>query len=274
MNGWQSIYSWFNPVALDLGLLKIHWYGLMYVLALLSVYLFARWLATKDKYPFSTQLIDSYFFWAEIGVILGGRLGFVLFYDSHTSWYLSHPWQIFNPFMDGTFVGIRGFSYHGGLAGFVLVSAIFAYMEKLKFWLLMDLVAVSTGLGYTFGRIGNFLNQELVGRATDVPWGIFVEGAIRHPSTLYEAFFEGIAVFALLYAIRHKKSFDGQLAMIYGMLYGLARFGCEFFRQPDFQLGFLYGEWLTMGMVLSLATFALATGGYMALKRSGSAKQI
>jgi phosphatidylglycerol:prolipoprotein diacylglycerol transferase len=130
----------------------------------------------------------------------------------------------------------------------------------------MDLTAVSAGVGYTFGRIGNFLNQELVGRPTDSPLGIWVGATLRHPSQLYEAFFEGVVIFAILYSIRLKKTFDGQLAMIYGILYGLLRAFCEFFREPDPQIGYLLGSWLTMGMLLSFMTAVVSAVGYVYIR--------
>jgi phosphatidylglycerol:prolipoprotein diacylglycerol transferase len=258
MEFWNHIYEHFNPIAFNVLGIGVHWYGMCYAFALISVYFVMRYLAKKDKLPFTKQQIDNYFFWAEIGVILGGRLGFVLFYDTHTIWYLSHPWQIFSPFMDGQFVGIRGFSYHGGLVGFVVASLMFCKKEKLNFLALMDLSAVGVGFGYFFGRIGNFLNQELVGRMTDSAFGIYVEGVLRHPSQIYEAFLEGALIFVILYTLRLRKTFDGQLAMGYVVLYGLTRSFCEFFREPDIQLGFIYGGWLTMGMLLS---FFIALGG-------------
>jgi phosphatidylglycerol---prolipoprotein diacylglyceryl transferase len=259
---WQEIYSHFDPVAFRLFDMPIHWYGICYAFALISVYFVMRWLAEKDKLPFTKEQIDNYFFWAEIGVILGGRLGFVLFYDTHTIWYLTHPWQIFNPFMDGQFIGIRGFSYHGGLAGFLAASYLFCKREKVSFWILMDLAAVSVGFGYFFGRIGNFLNKELVGRVTDSPFGIVVDGILRHPSQLYEAVLEGALIFGLMLFIRSKKRFDGELAMIYGVLYGLFRTFCEFFREPDIQLGYILSDWLTIGMILSLIIVLFSVAGY------------
>lgn len=268
MEFWNHIYEHFDPVAFSLFGLPVHWYGMCYAFALISVYFVIKYIAKKDNLPFSEQQIGDYFFWVEIGVILGGRLGFVLFYDTHTAWYLTHPWQIFNPFMDGQFVGIRGFSYHGGLIGFVVASTIYCKKERLDFWKLMDLAAVGVGFGYFFGRIGNFLNQELVGRTTDSIFGIYVDGLLRHPSQIYEAFMEGALVFLILYLLRLKKTFDGQLAMGYIMLYGLTRTFCEFFREPDVQLGFLYGGWLTMGMVLSIIITLSGLVGYLVLTKS------
>lgn len=253
MNFWNNIYSNFDPVAFHLGSIAVHWYGLMYVLALLTALGAAKYFAKKDKMGISDAVLDNYFIWVEIGVILGARLGYILFYDPNTYEYLTNPWQIFNPFAaDGSFVGIRGMSYHGALIGFVLATIGFKYRhKKTNIWLLLDLVALSVPIGYIFGRIGNFLNQELVGRVTDVSWGIYVDGILRHPSQLYEAFLEGLVVFVILYMYKRYKRFDGELIALYGLLYSLARFIAEFWRQPDFQLGFIYSNWLSMGQLLS-----------------------
>ena len=117
----------------------------------------------KDNLPFSNQLLESYFIWIEVGIILGARIGYVAFYDSHLDYYLANPWQMFNPFLDGTFVGIRGMSYHGAIVGFLLATWLFSLKYRMRIWGLLDLVALSVPVGYIFGRIGNFLNQELIG---------------------------------------------------------------------------------------------------------------
>ncbi|BCD67515.1 prolipoprotein diacylglyceryl transferase [Nitratiruptor sp. YY09-18] len=259
MEYWQHIYEHFNPVAFNLFGIPVHWYGIMYLLALITALLFAEWLVRHDKLPFTKKELDTYFIYAEIGVILGARLGYILFYDPHTSYYITHPWQIFNPFLNGHFVGIRGFSYHGAVIGFLLATYLYAKRYHKNFWLLLDIVAVSVPLGYIFGRIGNFLNQELVGRATDVPWGIYVGGVLRHPSQLYEAFLEGLVIFAILFWYRKRKRFDGELIILYGFLYGLFRFLAEFFRAPDIQLGFICCGWMTMGQLLSLVMMGAST---------------
>ncbi len=253
MNNWQHIYSSFDPVAFHLGSIAVHWYGIMYALALLSAILVAHWIVKKDKLNISSDFLDSYIWWVEIGVILGARLGYILFYDTHTAWYLTHPWHIFNPFaLDGTFIGISGMSYHGALAGFIIASILWCKKYKKSFWFMADIAALAVPLGYIFGRIGNFVNQELVGRVTDVSWGIYVNGILRHPSALYEAFLEGLVVFIILFIIRKKKQFDGQLALLYVILYSIMRIVAEMFRQPDIQLGFLMGtSWLTMGILIS-----------------------
>lgn len=258
MEFWQNIYSNFDPVAANLGSIAVHWYGIMYAFALLSAIFVAKWLIKIDKIDISQDKFDSYIWWAEIGVILGARLGYILFYDTSTMYYLTHPWQIFNPFVNGEYTGISGMSYHGAFIGFVIATLLFCKKNKVSFWFLADISVIGVSFGYIFGRIGNFLNQELIGRATDVPWGIYVGETLRHPSQLYEAFLEGVLIFAILFFIRNKTTFTGQIAILYGMLYSIARIIAELFRQPDVQLGFLYGtNWLTMGILISgLFTFA------------------
>ncbi|EGH4467924.1 prolipoprotein diacylglyceryl transferase [Campylobacter lari] len=256
MEFWQNIYANFDVVAFEIFGLKVHWYGIMYVLALLVALMVAKYYAIKDNMGISKAMLDSYFIWVEIGVILGARLGYILIYDAHTLWYLTHPWQIFNPFYNGEFVGIRGMSYHGAVVGFLIATYAFCKKNKQNLWKYLDLVAISVPCGYIFGRIGNFLNQELFGRATEVPWGIYVDGILRHPSQLYEAFLEGCVVFAILLLIKKYKKYNGELIAYYTILYALARFVCEFFREPDFGIGFVaFG--MSMGQILSLLMFLL-----------------
>ncbi|MEA3499175.1 MAG: prolipoprotein diacylglyceryl transferase [Campylobacterota bacterium] len=261
MEFWNNIYSNFDPVALNLGSIAVHWYGIMYAIALFSAIMVAHWIVKKDNLNIPKDLLDSYIWWVEIGVILGARVGYILFYDLNTSYYLTHPWQIFNPFgADGTFVGISGMSYHGALAGFIIASLLWCKKYKVSFWFMVDIAALAVPLGYIFGRIGNFVNQELVGRATDIPWGIYVDGVLRHPSALYEAFLEGFVIFVILFAVRTKKQFDGQLGLLYVILYSIMRIIAELFREPDIQLGFLFGtSWLTMGMIISFIFALLCT---------------
>ena len=269
MEFWQNIYSQFDPVAFNLGPVAVHWYGIMYALALLSAIYVAKLLIKYDKLAIPNDLFDSYVWWAEIGVILGARIGYILFYDTQTSYYLTHPWQIFNPFVNGEYVGIAGMSYHGAFIGFLIASILFCKKHKVSFWFLADISVLGISAAYVFGRIGNFFNQELIGRETDVPWGILIDGVLRHPSQLYEAFLEGILIFIILFAIRKRKAFDGQLAIYYGILYSIARITAEFFREPDIQLGFLYGGWLTMGMLIS-GIFAIISIGFLFILKKNS----
>lgn len=274
MQSWQNIYTTFDPVAFSIGSVSVHWYGMMYALSLISAIVFAHWLIKKDKLPISKDQLDSYIIWVEVGVILGARLGYILFYDPNTTYYLTHPWQIFNPFSaDGSFVGISGMSYHGALIGFVIASILWARKNSISFWFMADIAAISVPLGYIFGRIGNFLNKELVGRTTEQPWGIYVDGVLRHPSALYEAVLEGLVVFLILFAIRTKKRFNGQIAMLYVMLYSIARSAAEIFREPDIQLGFLLDtNWLTMGMLISFVYTIFVMFVYVFLYKKSSQK--
>jgi phosphatidylglycerol---prolipoprotein diacylglyceryl transferase len=251
MEYWNHIYEHFNPVAFTVFGLPVHWYGMMYVLALVAALYGAKWYVRHDKIVIDPLVLDAYFIWVEIGVILGARLGYILFYDPDTFYYLTHPWQMFNPFKNGEFVGIRGMSYHGAVIGFFIASYLFSRRKHVSFGRLMDIVAVAVPLGYIFGRIGNFLNQELVGRATDVPWGIYVDGVLRHPSQLYEALLEGAVVFLIIWAYRQHRRFEGELILLYGFAYGAMRFTAEFWRAPDPQLGFICCGWVTMGQLLS-----------------------
>jgi phosphatidylglycerol:prolipoprotein diacylglycerol transferase len=264
MQWWQNIYTNFDPVAFNLFDISVHWYGIMYALALITAIMAAHWIIKKDNLDITKEQLDSYIIWVEIGVVLGARLGYILFYDPNTIYYLSQPWQIFNPFgSDGSFVGISGMSYHGAVAGFIIASYFWCRKNKISFWFMGDIAAIAVPLGYIFGRVGNFLNKELVGRATEQPWGIYVDGVLRHPSALYEAVLEGVIVFAIIYAIRKYKQFDGQLGLLYVGLYSIMRIIAEFYRQPDQQLGFILNtQWLTMGMLISFGFVVLAIVAY------------
>jgi len=271
---WQNIYSNFEPVAFNLGPVSVHWYGIMYALALISAIFIAKWFIKHDKLNISNDLFDSYIWWAEIGVILGARLGYIIFYDTNAMYYLTKPWQIFNPYVDGVYTGISGMSYHGALIGFLIASILFCRKNKISFWFITDIAVLGISAAYVFGRIGNFFNQELVGRVTDVPWGIYVGESLRHPSQLYEAILEGLVVFTILVYFRKSKTFDGQLALMYGVLYSAMRIIAEFFRQPDIQLGFIYSDWLTMGILQSSVVLLVSLVVYISLKRKESKVKI
>lgn len=267
MQFWQNIYAQFDPVAFHLGSIAVHWYGIMYAAALLSAIFVAKWIIKKDNLPIKSELFDSYIWWAEIGVILGARIGYILFYDTHTSYYLTHPWQIFNPYINGVYAGISGMSYHGAFIGFIIASYLFSIRKKVSFWFLADIAVLGISAGYILGRIGNFVNQELVGRVSDVAWAINVNGVLRHPSQIYEAILEGLLVFIVLFYYRKRKSFDGELAIMYGILYSTMRIIAEFFREPDLQLGFLYSNWLTMGILISIGSLMVSLGALFYIKR-------
>ncbi|WP_310442344.1 prolipoprotein diacylglyceryl transferase [Sulfurimonas sp.] len=266
MSAWNKIYETFDPIAFTLFYMPIHWYGIMYVLALLSALYIGKYFIKKDKLDFKSKELDSYFFYVEIGVILGARLGYILFYDTQTLYYISHPWQIFNPFVNGEFVGIRGMSYHGAVLGFLIATYMYSKKHKIEFGKIMDLVAISVPLAFVFGRIGNFLNKELIGRETDVPWGILVDGILRHPSQLYEAILEGFGVFIVVYAYRRFQKFSGELILVYGTSYGLFRAIAEIWRAPDAQIGYICCNFITFGQALSLGMSLIGVVAWLYFK--------
>lgn len=265
MNSWNLIYQNFDRVAFSIGGVNVYWYGLAYAGALIIGLIAVQFFIKKDKYPISPKLLESFFIYAEVGIILGARVGYILIYDTHTSYYLAHPWEIFNPFRDGKFVGISGMSYHGAVVGFIIGSYLCAWRNKASFLMLMDSAAIALPLGYILGRIGNFLNHELVGRETNLAIGILVGDKLVHPSQLYEAFLEGFCVFVILFLIRHKLRFQGELIGFYMLFYSIARFICEFFREADAQMGYFYG--ISAGQILSLITLFVAAGFIIAVRK-------
>ena len=258
-----------DPVALQIGPLAIKWYGLAYVAGLLGGWWYARRLVLADGLwggrtrPGADQLDDMLLFVA-FGVVLGGRLGFVLFYD------LERPQDIFA-------IWQGGMSFHGGLIGAATGLVLFARRRGVPVLSVFDLSAAVVPIGLFLGRIANFINAELWGRpAPDVFWAMVFPNAgpvPRHPSQLYEAFAEGLLLFVLLGLVVRAGGLKrpGLVAGLFGMGYALARIACEFFREPDPQLGFLFGtSWLTMGMVLSVPLFLV--GLFLVLQRKGPAE--
>jgi phosphatidylglycerol:prolipoprotein diacylglycerol transferase len=256
INTWQHLPSQMNPSLFSIGSFQLRYYSLMYLVAFATVYFLALYRIKKENYKYTAENVQDYLVWAMIGVIIGGRFGYALFYNF--GYYFQHPLEIILPFdfSNGIkFVGLSGMSYHGGLIGVVIASLLFCRKYKINFWHFVDLLVVAVPLGYTFGRIGNFINGELYGRVTTVPWGMYFpldpSQSLRHASQLYEALFEGIVLFILLWLIRKKKMFDGFLIGIYICGYGFVRFFIEFFREPDSQLGFVLGP-LSMGQILCI----------------------
>lgn len=262
-----------DPVALQLGPLSIKWYGLAYVAGLLGGWWYARRLAGAERLwggrarP-DPESLDDFLLFAALGVVIGGRLGFVLFYNLGD--YLANPLEIFA-------VWKGGMSFHGGLAGAAVGLWVFARRRGYPPLSALDLGAVVAPIGLFLGRIANFVNGELWGRpAPDVPWAIvFPHGGPvpRHPSQLYEAFSEGLLLLVILMIVVRLGGLKrpGLAAGLFGMGYGIARTTCEFFREPDPQLGFLFGtSWLTMGMVLSVPLFL--AGLVLVLRRKGPAE--
>lgn len=256
MSWWNHIPEHINPNIVEIGSFTIRYYGLMYLIAFAVTYLLVLHRLKNEKYEYSKSTIKTYFLYAILGVMIGGRLGFVLFYDLNH--FIAHPLRIICPFdfSNGfSYTGLLGMSYHGGLLGVVLATLLFCYKNRINFWHLADLLSPAIPLGYTFGRIGNFLNGELFGRITSLPWGMYFPldptGQLRHPSQLYEAFFEGILLFIILWSIRKKRLFNGFHFCLYIISYGIVRFCIEFIREPNEELGNIFG-FFTMGQILSI----------------------
>ena len=271
---WNNLPEHISPVLLSIGHFQLRYYGLMYLVAFTITYLLVLSRIKNENFAFKKEVIDNYFIWAILSVLIGGRLGYALFYN--LSYYLKHPLEIILPFdIDNGFqyTGLYGMSYHGALIGVVLASVGFCLKYKLNFWSFVDLLAPVVPLGYTFGRLGNFINGELYGRVTTVPWGMYfpldLSHQLRHPSQLYEALFEGLFLFVILWSLRKKVTVPGVLFSFYLIGYGAIRFVLEFFREPDPQLGFIFGP-LSMGQVLCFAM--ILTGGIILIIRTTKAK--
>lgn len=259
---WQHIPEHIKPYIIQIGQFQIRYYGLMYIAAFSVLYFLSLYRMKTEDYDYSRTAVENYFVWAILGLMIGARLGYVLFYN--LGYYLSNPLEVFLPFsFNGGFhfTGLAGMSYHGGLIGVTVSSAFFCKKYRIEFWRFADFLIPSIPLGYTFGRIGNFINGELYGRATTSPWGMYfphdLSGQLRHPSQLYEAFFEGIFLFIILWSIRRKKVFHGFFLSLYIIGYGTVRFFIEFLREPDAQIGYLFGS-ISLGQVLCL--FMILTG--------------
>ncbi len=251
---WQHLPSHISPTLFSIGSFPLRYYSLMYLVAFAIVYLLFVYRIKRKEISLTAEIFQDYLIWAMVGLIVGARFGYALFYNF--SYYMSHPLEIILPFdfSNGVhFVGLSGMSYHGGLLGVVLITIYFCRKHKINLWQFGDWLCAAVPLGYMFGRFGNFINGELWGRVTTVPWGMYfpldASQSLRHPSQLYEALFEGLFLFIVLWMIRKRSPFTGFTVGLYVFGYGLVRFIIEFFREPDVQLGFVLG-FNTMGQVL------------------------
>jgi len=259
-----------DPVLLNLGPLQIHWYGIAYVVGILFAWWYSRHLVANQPLwgnrpaPIKPEDLDDFLTWAVIGIILGGRLGYVFFYDFAA--FMQNPSTIIA-------VWNGGMSFHGGLIGVVLAMILFARRRGFTAFSLFDVIAASVPIGIMAGRFANFINAELYGKTTDLPWAFVFPGAgpdPRHPTQLYEAMLEGLLMFMILRLFTHgphKLRQPGFISGLFVLCYALSRILVEFVRLPDTQIGYLAGQWLTMGMILSLP---LALIGLWAMKTSGN----
>lgn len=238
-----------NPVAFSAGPIHVHWYGLMYLLGFSLAWLFARWRVKRYHLPWTPIQISDLIFYSALGAVLGGRVGYMLFYNTYE--------LIHDPF---TIVKIwqGGMSFHGGLIGVIIAIALYARHIKRPFWVVADFAVPLVPLGLAAGRIGNFINGELWGRPTSVPWSMVfpeADNLPRHPSQLYECGLEGLLLFVLVAWYASKSRPTRHVSALFLMGYALCRFSVEFFRQPDSQIGFVMLPWMTMGQLLSIPMF-------------------
>ena len=253
------IHPSIDPVIVSFGVIQIRWYGIAYVLGfVLGIYLIKQINQSYQK-RLKNKQIDDFFIWSVIGVILGGRIGYLLFYQTTT--ILTNPINIL-------FIWKGGMSFHGGLIGIIISIFLFSKKYSIDFFQLSDLVSSVAPIGLFFGRLANFINVELYGRVTDFPFAMIypsIDQAPRHPSQLYEAFFEGVVLFIIL---RHcnKKNYSqnnfGFITSLFLILYGILRFLIEFLREPDVHIGLIFNS-ITMGQLLSVPLVIIGVGIYL-----------
>ena len=250
MTGWIYVHD-INPVLIQLGPLRIGWYGLMYAMAFITTYPYLTRLSRKPGAPMQAQDVANFLTYIILGVIVGGRVGWVIFYDMPFNGvlpYLEQPWRIFQ-----TWKG--GMAFHGGMLGVIGAFWIYARRHRISIVALGDYLSGWVPVGLMLGRIGNFINGELYGMPTDGSWGVIFPGDSerlpRHPSQLYEAFAEGVVIFLVLLWIRRRGFRRGHPSAVFLMLYGAFRYGVEFVRLPDDYIGYLWGT-VTAGQLYSL----------------------
>lgn len=248
-------YPNIDPVALKIGPveilshkigpIEIHWYGLMYLVGFAAAWWLGQRQARRLGKPWSARAVEDLIFYGALGVIVGGRLGSVLFYNFKD--FLANPIILFK-------IWEGGMSFHGGLLGVMIALWFFVRRYQMHYFVVTDFVVVLAPIGLAAGRIGNFINSELWGKETDLPWGMALKpgGPMYHPSQLYEAFLEGLVLFVILWAFTRKPRPMMAASGLFALCYGVFRFSVEFVRMPDAHIGYLYFDWVTMGQILSL----------------------
>jgi len=254
-----------DPVIFSLGLISIRWYSLAYVFGILIGWWYGKKLISNKsqllKEKFNLKNFDDLITYIVISIIIGGRLGYVVFYN--IEYYHSNPVDIFK-------IWEGGMSFHGALIGIILGTYIFSIRRKMETLFLLDVIACVSPIGIFFGRIANFINGELVGKVSSVPWGVVfpsLDLAPRHPSQLYEAVLEGLILFVILNIIFLKKKYDiGKCSCLFLIYYGIFRMISEYFREPDIQLGYIY-DLASMGSILSFVMFLSGLAMFYAIKK-------
>jgi phosphatidylglycerol:prolipoprotein diacylglycerol transferase len=273
---WQHLPQHISPVIFQIGSFKLQYYGLMYLVAFGITYALVLYrLRHEERFAVSSEQVNDLTTVIILGLMIGARLGYVVFYN--LPYFLRHPLEIVLPFefSNGiTFTGISGMSYHGGVLGILVAAWLYTRRNGIALRDMADLYVPCIPLGYTFGRIGNFINGELYGRATTAPIGMFFplapDKVLRHPSQLYEAFFEGIFLFAVMWSIRKVRAPRGAMLGFYLIGYGLVRFFIEFYREPDAHIGFVVSV-LSMGQLLCAGMIAAGLLLVLCLKRRADA---
>lgn len=258
-------YPAIDPVAFSIGPISIHWYGLAYLAAFAFAWWYGMRRASRPGSPFAREHVADLIFYGALGVIIGGRVGYVLFYGFER--LLADPLYLF-AFREG------GMSFHGGMIGLILAVWWFGRRTGKTLFQVTDFVAPLAPIGLGFGRLGNFANAELPGRVTDVPWALVYPGdtLARHPSALYQAFAEGLVLFVIMVWFARRPRSTGVVSAAFLIAYGCLRFTTEFFREPDAHLGFVALDWLTMGQLLSLPMIVCGIGlAIWALRRDAAA---
>jgi len=244
-------YPKFDPIAIRLGPIKIYWYGLMYVLGFLLAWLLGVLRANKPNSGWDKEQVSDVIFFAALGVIIGGRLGYVIFYGMEQ--FLREPLYVFK-------IWQGGMAFHGGLIGVMLALWLYGRHIGKSFLQISDFVVPLAPLGLAAGRMGNFINGEIWGRVSNVPWAMVFPNAgdmPRHPSQLYEFFFEGILLFTIIWLYSAKPRATGRVSAMFLLCYGCFRFILEFYRQPDWEMGIIAFNWMTMGHLLSVPMIVL-----------------
>ncbi len=262
-------YPHIDPVALAIGPLRIHWYGIMYVIGFAVAWWLGRRQAARPGSTWNAQQVDDLIFWAMVGVIVGGRIGYVLMYVlPYTPELLRDDWAYPVKIWKG------GMSFHGALVGTILALVLYARTQRRRVLDVLDFTAVLPGIGIFAGRIGNFINNELWGAPTDFRFGFLVPDPVtgqvvgRHASQLYEAVLEGLVLFLLLWWFTRRPRPSGAVIGLGLLWYGFARFVIEFVRLPDAQIGYLASDWFTMGQLLSLPM--MLVGAWLLLRAQSS----
>ena len=240
------VFPQFDPVAISVGPISIHWYGVMYIIAFGGAWVLANYRRNKIGNHWSSEQISDLVFYGAMGAVLGGRIGSVFFYNIDR--FLDDPLWLFR-------VWEGGMSFHGGFIGVLIAMFLYSKSINRKFWETVDFIAPCVPFGIGAGRLGNFIGGELWGRPTDAPWGMIfphVDDLPRHPSQLYEIALEGIVLFIIIWWFSSASKPRMAVSGTFAILYGSFRFFIEFFREPDLHIGFIAFDWLTMGQLLSL----------------------